>query len=285
MQKVQWSYRNPADIKLYSLHIEVIADYGGRHSPDPAFSEVRNHFLRFDTGGKLGWITETAVAGFSTIETGFWIAQIGLHSEHPNLVIFSNTAPRGTIAWEGQLEQPLVCGILDNGIPLFAVHAGFNLSFIKNRLQGLWKVNVANVGTQFRSRDQYPEVMMAILNGDTSRVGEQIDLATIPEVPLRRVASIDGYGNIKTTIRASQFDQNIKKLERLRITINGIKHVAVNSLSGVEVRSGDVKLGIGSSGGKNDPFLEVVHIMGSARKDFNLDAPRDDMDVIVIELL
>ena len=77
---MNWTYKKSVDIKPYSLHIEVIADYGGRHSPDPAFSEVRNHFLRFDTGGKLGWITETAVAGFSTIETGFWIAQIGLHS-------------------------------------------------------------------------------------------------------------------------------------------------------------------------------------------------------------
>lgn len=276
-----WSYRKPKEIKPYNLHIEVIADYGGRHSPDPAFSEVRNHFLRFDKSGKLGWITETAVAGFSTIETGFWIAQIGLHSDHPNLVIFSNTAPRGTIAWTGQKEQPLVCGMLDNGIPLFAVHAGYNLSFIRDRLQGLWEVDVPNTGTQFRSRDQYPEAVMVILNGDTSRIGKPVDMASILPVPANRVASIDGYGNIKTTLRLSQVSENLKQAPRVRVTIGSISHEAANALSGVSANGGQLKIGIGSSGGKNDPFIEIVRVMGSARKDFNLDAPRDDLAPVV----
>lgn len=278
-----WSYRKPEDIKPFSLHIEVIADYGGRHSPDPAFSEVRNHFLRFDVGGTLGWITETAVAGFSTIETGFWIAQIGLHSEHPNLVIFSNTAPRGPIAWTGQKEQALVCGILDNGIPFFAVHAGYNLSFVKDRLQGLWEVLVPNTGTQFRSRDQYPEATMAILNGDSSRVGKAIDVSTIPSVPEKRVASIDGYGNIKTTLRASQVSPEIRQSGRIKVTMKGKTFEATNTLSGQAAKEGELKIGVGSSGGKNDPFVEIVHIMGSARKDFDLDAPRDDLEPIILE--
>ena len=280
-----WEYKKPEEIKPFSLHIEVIADYGGRHSPDPAFSEVRNHFLRFDTGGKLGWITETAVAGFSTIETGFWIAQIGLHSEHPNLVIFSNTAPRGKIAWTGEHTQPFVCGLLDNGIPLFTVNAGFNLSFVKDRLQGLWEVLVPNTGTQFRSRDQYPEATMAILNGDTNRIGKAIDLSTIPSVPGNRVASIDGYGNVKTTIRASQVTDQLHQASRLRVTINGKTHDAVNELSGQSAKDGELKIGVGSSGGKNDPFIEIVRIMGSARKDFDLDAPRDDLDPIILEAI
>lgn len=279
----QLVYRKPEDIKPYSLHIEVIADYGGRHSPDPAFSEVRNHFLRFDTAGKLGWITETAVAGFSTIETGFWIAQIGLHSEHSNLVIFSNTAPRGKIAWTGEHTQPFVCGILDNGIPIFAVAAGYNLSFIKGRLKGLWEVLVPNTGTQFRSRDQYPEVTMAILNGDSSKIGKSIELSAIPDVPISRVASIDGYGNIKTTIRTSEVSQELRQSPRVKISIRGKTHEAINTLLGQPAKEGELKIGKGSSGGKNDPFIEIVHLMGSARKDFDLDAPRDDLEPIILQ--
>lgn len=270
---MNWTYKKSVDIKPYSLHIEVIADYGGRHSPDPAFSEVRNHFLRFDTGGKLGWITETAVAGFSTIETGFWIAQIGLHSEHPNLVIFSNTAPRGKIAWTGELTQPFVCGLLDNDIPIFTVAAGYNLSFVKDRLKGLWEVGVTNVGTQFRSRDQYPEAAMAILNGDVSRVGKPIDPVLIPDVPANRVASIDGYGNIKTTIRKSQVSKEILNGALVKISMNGKTFET----------SSELKMVAGSSGGKNNPFIEIVHVMASAGDDFSLDAPRDDLEPIVLK--
>lgn len=282
---MQWSYKKTEDITPRSLHIEVIADYGGRHSPDPAFSEVRNHFLRFDTNQKLGWITETAVAGFSTIETGFWIAQIGLHSEHPNLVIFSNTAPRGKIAWAGEHKQPFVCGLLDNGIPLFAVHAGYNLSFVKERLRGLWEVVVPNIGTQFRSRDQYPEATVAILNGEIRRVGKPVNISTIADVPAYHVASIDGYGNLKTTIRNSQIPDKIRNARKFRITIKKKTLEAVNTLAGQSAKEGELKIGTGSNGGKHDPFIEIVRLMGSARKDFGLDAPRDDLGPIVLEPL
>ena len=150
--KYNWNYRPKDKIEKASLHIEVIADYGGGYSTDHAFAEVRNHFLRFDRERKIRIITEHPVYAFSTIETGFWIGQEGLHSEHKDLVIFSNTAPRGDITWQGEDGQYFVCGILDNGIPIFAVKAGYNLSFVKNRLRGLWRVKVPNVGTQFRSQ-------------------------------------------------------------------------------------------------------------------------------------
>ena len=159
----KWTYRESSKIKQNSLHVEVIADYGGGHSTDHAFSEVRNHFLRFDKNILIRTISEHPVYAFSTIETGFWIAQEGLHSEHSELVIFSNTAPRGDIKWHGEERQSFVCGILDNDIPIFAVNAGYNLSFVKDRLRGLWEVICPNEGTQFRSRDYYPEATMAIL--------------------------------------------------------------------------------------------------------------------------
>ena len=95
----KWDYQKPEKIKENSLHIEVIADYGGGYTTDHAFSEVRNHFYRFDKERKIRIVTEHPVFAFSTIETGFWIAQEGLHSEHKDLVIFSNTAPRGDILW------------------------------------------------------------------------------------------------------------------------------------------------------------------------------------------
>ena len=77
----------------------------------------------------------SCVFAFSTIETGFWIAQEILHSEHKDLIVFSNTAPRGDIKWEGEQRQAFAAGILKNNMPVFAVHAGYNLSFIKDPQQ------------------------------------------------------------------------------------------------------------------------------------------------------
>ena len=109
----KWNYRQADKIEPNSLHIEVIADYGGGYTTDHAFMEVRNHFFRFDKSKKIRAVTDHPVIAFSTIETGFWIAQEALHSEHKDLVIFSNTAPRGDIKWKGENRQFFACGLLD----------------------------------------------------------------------------------------------------------------------------------------------------------------------------
>jgi hypothetical protein len=284
MSNIKWDYRKPDRIEKHSLHVEVIADYGGGHSTDHAFDEVQNHFLRFDKTGKLRFITEHPVCAFSTIETGFWIAQDGLHSEHKDLVIFSNTAPRGDIHWKGETRQAFVCGIMDNGIPIFAVNAGYNLSFIKERLEYLYEVKVPNTGTQFRSRDQYPEATMAILNGDLSRIGKEVSIKNIPDVPSFMVASIDGYGNLKTTIRKANLPSSIAGAIVLRVEINGINHLVLNTVNDkIKGAVGDLCMVQGSSGGKNKSYLEFVELQRSAADEFQLIGPRDDMPKVKIE--
>lgn len=284
VKNTNWSWRDPAKIGKRALHIEVIADYGGGHSTDHAFDEVRNHFLRYDYEDKIRMITEHPVYAFSTLETGFWIAQEGLHSEHKNLVIFSNTAPRGDIVWHGEQTQALVCGLLDNGIPIFAVNAGYNLSFVKDRLKGLWLVRVPNIGTQFRSRDYYPEATMAILTGDFKRVGTAIDPKKIPAVPDFRLASVDGYGNLKTTITKTVLPKNAVNSRMLRISLNGVIRFVLNTLViGNHGVIGDLCLVLGSSGGKKAPYLELVRLQGRAADDFQIDGPRDDLPKIIIE--
>jgi S-adenosylmethionine hydrolase len=282
--KPVWNYKKPGEISSRSLHIEVIADYGGGHTTDHAFSEVRNHFLRFDTKYKIRSITEHPVDAFSTLETGFWIAQEGLHSEHPDLVIFSNTAPRGDIQWYGERRQAFVCGLLDNGIPVFAVDAIYNLSFVKHRLLGLWEINVTNEGTQFRSRDQYPEATMDILNGNTDRIGKEISIKDILEVPSFMIASIDGYGNLKTTIKKEHLSSSLLQSPVLRVTINGISQLVLNTLvQSIKTKTGDLCMVVGSSGGKKGGYIEFVRLQGQAADDYHLSGPRDDLDKIIIE--
>lgn len=276
-----WIYKK---VEKNTLHVEVIADYGGGHTTDHAFSEVRNHFLRFDTDFLIREVTEHPVYAFSTIETGFWIAQEGLHSEHRNLLIFSNTAPRGDITWHGEKRQYFVCGLLDNGIPIFAVNAGYNLSFVKDRLKGLWEVDCPNTGTQFRSRDYYPEAAMSIIGGKTDLIGKPVDISSIADIPKFHLASVDGYGNLKTTIKKSHLPDNVLKSRMLRVTINGYSHFVLNTLlPGVAGRVYDLCLLQGSSGGKQGNYLEIVRLMARANDDFHVDGPRDDLGKIIIE--
>ncbi|OGG03314.1 hypothetical protein A2W14_02365 [Candidatus Gottesmanbacteria bacterium RBG_16_37_8] len=283
LKNFKWNYRSLNKIPNNSLHIEVIADYGGGYTTDHAFMEVRNHFYRFDKFNKIRTITDHPVYAFSTIETGFWIAQEGLHSEHKNLVIFSNTAPRGDIKWVGENRQPFVCGLLDNGIPVFAVYAGYNLSFIKDRLKGLWIVKVPNKGTQFRSRDYYPQATMAILNGDLARFGKEISIKDVPEVPSFALASVDGYGNLKTTIRKSYLSQAVLNSAIVRIGFNKHNRFALNTVGrGIKGNIGDLCMVSGSSGGKGKNYIEIIRLQMRAASDFEIFGPRDDLGKIEI---
>lgn len=279
-----WDYIPAEKIKKQSLHIQVIADYGGGHTTDHAFAEVRNHFYRFDKKNLIRTVSEHPVFEFSTMETGFWIAQEALHSEHRNLVIFSNTAPRGDVAWQGEKSQPFILALLDNRIPIFSVDAGYNLSFVKQRIKGMWKTQVPDYGTQFRSRDQYPEATMKILNGNLSLIGQELDPDGIPDVPDFAVASVDGYGNLKTTIRRSNLSASVAKSSILRISLNNHSHFVINTLvSKRNGKIGDMCLVVGSSGGKNRNYLEIVRLQGRAASDFGIVGPRDDLGKIKIQ--
>jgi len=106
--------------KLYHL----ICDYG---VGDPAFAEV---IQRFNVLDPVGQFNVVAVPEFSTIATGFWIAQLGLWNPIDSVVIFSNTAPRHDDhgARKGNEGEKFVYVVLDNGLRMGVVNSGFSLS-------------------------------------------------------------------------------------------------------------------------------------------------------------
>lgn len=58
----------------------------------------------------------------------------------------------------------------------------------------------------------------------------------------------------------------------------------VNTLiKGVNGKTGDLCMVVGSSGGKKGSFIEFVRLQGRANEDFGIDGPRDDMGKIKIE--
>lgn len=255
-------------------NVYVIADYG---VVDLAFLEVAAK-LRSLHGGISA--EKLSVPPFSTLSTGFAICQMA-EDAYPGMVIFSNTAPRGTeeaIKWQGDDRQRLLFAMLkvkhdeeEVKIPTVAISTGFNWSFVKDKIMqyddgsyAFYDLDIPNSGTQFRSRDLYPDALKRILRRDVSVLGTQLDPKQIPEVPLDRIAYVDGYGNIKITTRLSQLSEPLRQASLIKVRIGDVNTFVYNSLNGQrEAGVLDFALNAGSSGGE-DPFLEVIKRGGSA---------------------
>ena len=232
------------------LLIQFIADYG---IGDPSFGEVIQKLTRLDPAAR---IVRTTVPPFSTLATGFWTAQYALVNPVSDMVIYTNTAPRkdNMEVRDNNEGEALVYSLLTNGVRVVGVNAGFCFSFVKPYIKAFHAVNVKNKGSQFRSRDFYPEAVVGIARGEDSFVGKTFKTSIIPDVPTRRVAWIDGYGNMKTTMRASEV--TFKSGEPMLVTIGSMKRTAWYTDGSFSVREGELAFAPGSSGGE-DQFMEL----------------------------
>jgi len=230
--------------------LHLITDYG---TGDPAFSEVMQKLHLLSPGIQ---IVPTSVPAFSTIATGFWTKQFALVNPIPNMVIFTNTAPRkdNKDSRHKNEGEGLVYAELHNGVRVVGVHAGYCFSFIKPYIKKFFVIHVANKGSQFRSRDFYPEAAIGIANGEPQWIGEELSLDTIPDVPVNRIAWVDGYGNIKTTTPAK--DVHFSSGEPVIITLHDMKRTAFFTDGTFSVREGELAFAPGSSGGE-EKYMEI----------------------------
>jgi hypothetical protein len=224
------------------MFISLIADYG---TGDPAFAEVKQRLLMAIPNAQ---IHELSVPPFSTLATGFWIAQLGLNPGPAERLIYHNCAPRkdDPEARQDNEGEGLTYALLPNGVKVVGVNAGFTISFIKNYAKELHTIKVSRGGSQFRSRDVFPPAAGAIANNDFSLIGEAIDPNQIPDPPSDRVAWIDGYGNIKTTIPAHSI--HLKPQTKIVIRIGDIVSDAIYSDGSFKVPEGTLAFSAGSSG-------------------------------------
>lgn len=236
-----------------SPFLHVISDYG---ISDPAFGEVmqRVHGLIDDL---TPTVHLTSVDFSDTLAGGFWIYQFLMgKTESQQMYVFSNIAPRKVQrkAMKNNSGEGLKYGRLTNGAQIVAVNSEHVFSFVKPYLQEFKEINVSNQGTQFRSRDNYPRIVGEIMHGDYSSLTDNLQLSLIPDVPKNRIAWIDGYGNIKTTIRRSEV--TLAPGSRVRIEVNGVIWTGIMAEGSFGVRHGELAFAAGSSG-YDDPFMEI----------------------------
>ncbi len=224
------------------------------------------------------YVQTTSVPAFSTIATGFWIAQYSLHNPASDLAVYANTAPRkhDSSRQAENCGEKLVYAELANGVPVFTVNSGHSLSFVRDAIQNLYEVETSDSGSQFRSRDFFPEAIAGIMEDDQKYVGRKLDPSAIPNIPDRRIAFIDGYGNIKTTVRESELC--LKTGTRLDISIDGKVLDARYEDNTFEVGEGELSFAPGSSGGE-EAFLEVFLRGGSAAKKFGSPEAGDKIEI------
>lgn len=250
------------------MYIDFIADYGSSTGQDDlAFSEVNvklcEEFTALDMPFPM--IKNLSVGPFNTIETGFVVAQLAQNSKLGRKhIVYHNTAPRKDelSARENNAGEFLAVCELDNGVRVIGVYGGYSFSFLN---APVYKVKCANDGSQFRSRDVFPECVASLAQyadkplSEWPLLGEQILL--IPSIPENTILSIDGYGNIKTNICVSE--------EIKSVIINGVEK-SLNVGKGIfDTQDGDLVLAPGSSGWNNKMFTEICLRGGSAATLFN----------------
>jgi hypothetical protein len=246
---------------MNTLLCHLITDYG---NGDPSFGEVMQklHLLEPQIH-----CLPTSVPAFSTIATGFWTAQYATVNPVHGMLIFTNTAPRRDNKEKRTSNEGegLIYAMLNNGVRIIGVNSGYCFSFVKPLLQIASMVEVANKGSQFRSRDFYPDAVAGIVHGENKWIGKTLDPMTIPDVPKQRIAWIDGYGNMKTTVRKSEV--SFASGQPVTVTVSGMKRTAFFTDGSFSVREGELAFAPGSSGG-SDPFMEIFLRGLSAWKEF-----------------
>ena len=218
--------------------VHVVADYG---QGDLAFAEVQQRLA----AAMDATLVSTPVAPFDTLAAGFCIGQLAL-SEGPSArVVFHNVAPRRDVRdpREGN-EGERLAAARAGGTLVVGPNAGNCFSFVREEAEWMRYVEVAAAGSQFRSRDVFPAAVAELARGRNELLGSQVPADSVPAVPPRVVAYVDGYGNLKTTWTEPPAESG----ERVLVRIGGIAAPAVVSDGTFDVSEGELSFAPGSSG-------------------------------------
>lgn len=226
--------------------VHIIADYG---FGDLAFAEVVQRIKLYlpDAEPIL-----TPVPPFATIAAGFCVAQLGLNEAPTGTIIYHNVAPRrdDEQARADNAGERLAFARLPTGVRVIGVNAGYAFSFVRDVAEELRWAAVPAEGSQFRSRDLFPQAASAIALGQPDALAEKIPPSNIADVPLNCIAYIDGYGNLKTTIKYDP-KNTTPDGATVQVRIGDREHKAINSDGSFAVEAGQLAFAPGSSGWTN----------------------------------
>lgn len=243
--------------------LHVICDYAPNGLEFGEISSRLQYHLNDPHGVR---IHPTSVPSLDTMAIGFVTAQYALAPHMGKMVIYGNAAPRRdkSKAKKDNSDNGIKYARLDNGVEIINVYSEFAFGFVKNHIVEYRDIDCPNGGSQFRSRDFFPERVARLINGDRSVLTKELNIADIPEIPHNLVAWTDGFGNIKTTMRRSDLQKmDLKPGQSVQVICNGVSMLGMIAEGGFSVDRGVLAVNAGSSGFE-DPFIELflrVHHM------------------------
>lgn len=94
-------------------------------------------------------------------------------------MVFHNVAPRGDTPdpRPGNQGERLVSATLPGDVLVIGANAGDCFSFVRDEALSMRDVPYGTAGSQFRSRDFFPELVARIVEGDESCLGEELRVA------------------------------------------------------------------------------------------------------------
>jgi S-adenosylmethionine hydrolase len=154
------------------------------------------------------------------------------------------------------------------------VNAGFVYSFLRDSATELGWADASDAGSQFRSRDLFPQAAADLLRG--GQAAEKLGRGDIPAVPSGRVAYTDGYGNLKLTLTRDDIKEETG--QAVRVAVEKAELDAVISDGSFGVEPGKLALAPGSSGwplpkGGRVEWLELFLRGGNACEAFGRPMP------------
>lgn len=266
--------------------LHVICDYkiGGME-----FGEITNRLQFHLADPHKVRIHPTEVPPLDTMALGFVTAQYAFAPNKGKMVIYGNAAPRrdSAKAMKLNLDHGIKYARLKNGVEIVNVMSEYAFGFVKSEIVEFRDINCPNKGSQFRSRDFFPESVARIVDGDYSQLTTKLNVEDIPDIPHNLVAWTDGFGNIKTTMRKSDLDKmQFKPGEQVQVICNGVSMLGVIAQGGFTVDRGVLAVNAGSSGYDN-PFVELflrVHQMSEKTAAVRFDWPAGGTEVEIKRL-
>ena len=243
--------------------VHIIADYG--HG-DLAFAEVVQRLKRHlpDAEPVL-----TPVPPFATLAAGFCVAQLGLNEAPAGTLVYHNVAPRedDPAGRAGNAGERLAFARLSTGVRVVGVNAGHAFSFVRAAAEELRWAAVPAEGSQFRSRDLFPQAAAAIALGRPGALGETLRRGDVPAPPVNRIAYVDGYGNLKTTIPHDPLTG--RPGAAVRVRVGDVELEATTGDGSFAVEAGRLAFAPGSSGwtdarGRETRWMELFLRGGDA---------------------
>jgi len=220
--------------------VHLVADFGVN---DLAFAEVTQALV---TRLPTAVVVSTTVGPFDTLAAGFVAAQLAAAPAPEGALMLLNVAPRrdDTGPRVDNDGERLLVAEMPGGFRVLGVDAGHSFSFLAEAAARVWAVDWPTKGSQFRSRDLFPEAVARLAAGELApsrRAG------TIPPVPDSCVAYVDGFGNVKTTIR---WEGALARHAgaAVEVEVGGVRHPARVAGGSFAVPQGELAVAPGSSG-------------------------------------